>query len=256
MENDLAGAIHKTEAEGNSKRQDRGRGGDDDQGPGRRHGQLPDLQPGRLDQRHHRRGSSTSCSAAADSEPILDRATQGEYAPGSTWKVTTHRGRHRGRVLAVRQLRLPGSVNVGGHVFNNDFGNGGLMSLHQALVLSCDTIFYNFAYQIWQHDHRSADVVTSPHAPVQEMQKMELGWGFGKNHRCRPARAEPRHGADPRVAVLLLEGQRPPGPELVQVRPGQRQLRPADRVRRLPVRQRLGRRARRSSPRSARATCR
>ena len=42
------------------------------------------------------------------------------------------------------------ATSVGGHTFNNDFGNGGPMSLHQALVLSCDTVFYNIGYQIWQ----------------------------------------------------------------------------------------------------------
>jgi len=35
-------------------------------------------------------------------------------------------------------------------------------------------------YQIWLHDHRSANTVTSPHAPVQFEQKIEMGWGFGK----------------------------------------------------------------------------
>ena len=55
------------------------------------------------------------------------------------------------------------------------------MSLHQALAVSCDTVFYNLAYDIWLKDRRNADTVTSSHAPVQEMQKMELGWGFGKD---------------------------------------------------------------------------
>ncbi len=75
----------------------------------------------------------------------------------------------------------PAAVNVGGRVFHNDFGNGGMMSLSQALVVSCDTVFYNFAYGIWQRDNRKANVVTSPNAPIQEMQKMELAWGFGQH---------------------------------------------------------------------------
>ena len=74
----------------------------------------------------------------------------------------------------------PAATNVGGHVFNNDFGNGGMMSLHQALVVSCDTIFYNFGYDIWLHDNRKYNTVTSPTFPIQEEQKIELQWGFGK----------------------------------------------------------------------------
>ena len=54
------------------------------------------------------------------------------------------------------------------------------MSLQEALVISCDTVFYELAYGIYQHDHPKDNVVTSPKAPVQEMQKMEMGWGFGQ----------------------------------------------------------------------------
>jgi penicillin-binding protein 2 len=55
------------------------------------------------------------------------------------------------------------------------------MSLHEALVVSCDSVFYNFGWDIWQRDGRKYDTVTSPHFPVQEMQRIELKWGFGKD---------------------------------------------------------------------------
>ena len=73
-------------------------------------------------------------------------------------------------------------MNVDGRVFNNDFGNGGSMSLQEALIVSCDTIFYNFGFQMWQQDvpYKNVNVVTKPSAPVQKMQKMELRWGFGQ----------------------------------------------------------------------------
>ncbi len=117
-----------------------------------------------------------------DSEPILNRVTQGQYAPGSTWKVTSAAAAVAAGYSLAGPYACPGSVSIGGRVFNNDTpSNSGDMSLHQALVVSCDTVFYELAYDIWLKDHRSADTVTSPHAPVQEMQKMELGWGFGKD---------------------------------------------------------------------------
>jgi penicillin-binding protein 2 len=118
---------------------------------------------------------------SSDSEPILNRATQGQYAPGSTWKVTSTAAAVAAGYPIDGSYDCPASVDVDGHIFNNDFGNGGEMSLHEALVLSCDTVFYNFANEIWQTDDRKADDVTSPHVPVQEMQKMELGWGFGQD---------------------------------------------------------------------------
>ncbi len=113
-------------------------------------------------------------------EPILERATQGEYFPGSTWKVTTTTAAVNAGYSLDANYDCPASINVGGHVFNNDFGDGGQMSLHTALVLSCDTVFYNFGYDIWLKDNRQFDDVTSPSFPVQEMQQTELQWGFGK----------------------------------------------------------------------------
>jgi penicillin-binding protein 2 len=116
----------------------------------------------------------------ADAEPILERATQGQYAPGSTWKVTTTTAAVRAGYSLYGTYDCPASLSVDGHVFDNDFGNGGEMSLHQALVVSCDTVFYDFGYDIWLTDNRKFDTVTSPNFPVQEMQKVELEWGFGK----------------------------------------------------------------------------
>ena len=54
------------------------------------------------------------------------------------------------------------------------------MSFAEALIQSCDTVYYNLGYEMWQHDNPGANVVTSPKAPVQKMQQMALDWGFGK----------------------------------------------------------------------------
>ena len=116
----------------------------------------------------------------ADGEPILERATQGQYYPGSTWKVTTTTAAVNAGYSLYGDYDCPASVDVGGHVFNNDFGNGGMMSLQTALILSCDTVFYNFGYDIWLKDNQQYDDVTSPNFPVQEEQQTELEWGFGK----------------------------------------------------------------------------
>jgi penicillin-binding protein 2 len=116
----------------------------------------------------------------ADGEPILERATQGQYFPGSTWKVTTLTAAVNAGYSLYGDYDCPASVNIGGHTFNNDFGNGGMMTLQTALILSCDTVFYNFGYDIWLKDNRQYDDVTSPNFPVQEEMQTELDWGFGK----------------------------------------------------------------------------
>jgi len=119
---------------------------------------------------------------SGDGEPILDRATQGEYAPGSTWKVTSTAAAMSHGFSADGPYSCPGSVNIAGHTFNNwTSANMGPMSFHQALVMSCDTVYYQVAYQMYQRDNPNADVTANPHAPVQQMQKMEVAWGFGHN---------------------------------------------------------------------------
>jgi len=117
----------------------------------------------------------------AHGEPILNRATQGLYAPGSTWKVTSVAAAVAAGYPLHGTYQCPAAVRIGGRSYAND-GNPSLgpMSLYTALVVSCDTVFYNLAYQIYLHDHPRANDVTSPRARVQEMQKMELRWGFGR----------------------------------------------------------------------------
>jgi penicillin-binding protein 2 len=114
-------------------------------------------------------------------EPILNRATQGEYGPGSTFKVTSASAAVANGMSAAGPYSCPGSVTIAGHTFNNwTTANLGPMSLHTALVWSCDTVFYQIAYQMYLHDRYRANFQVNAHAPVQKMQKMELAYGFGR----------------------------------------------------------------------------
>jgi penicillin-binding protein 2 len=116
----------------------------------------------------------------AAGEPILNRVTQGQYAPGSTFKVTTAAAAVKAGYSLNGLYNCPAAYRVGGRSFLNDGQRSlGPMSLHEALVISCDTVFYELANQIYQHDRTRFNVVTKPNVPVQEMQKMEVAWGFG-----------------------------------------------------------------------------
>ncbi|MGE5289421.1 MAG: penicillin-binding protein 2 [Micromonosporaceae bacterium] len=115
---------------------------------------------------------------SADGEPILNRATQGQYAPGSTWKVTSTAAAVRAGFDPNASYSCPGSVNIAGRTFNNwTTASLGDMDLHQALVMSCDTVFYQLAYQMWLRDDPNGRPVAHPR---DTMQKMELAWGFGR----------------------------------------------------------------------------
>jgi penicillin-binding protein 2 len=113
-------------------------------------------------------------------EPILNRVTQGEYPPGSTFKVTTLAAAVANGYSLYGTYDCPAAVRIGGRNFAND-GNPSLgpMSFHEALVVSCDTVFYQLGYDMWLRDNPRANSVASPRAPLQKMQKMELAWGFG-----------------------------------------------------------------------------
>jgi penicillin-binding protein 2 len=115
-------------------------------------------------------------------QPALNWATQGQYAPGSTFKVTSTAAAVADGFPLHGTYECPASVNIGGHTFINDGEPGqGAMTLEEALIKSCDTVYYNFGYDMYLHDNRAANNVRSAKAPTQKMQAMELAWGFGKS---------------------------------------------------------------------------
>jgi penicillin-binding protein 2 len=114
-------------------------------------------------------------------EPVLDRVTQGEYAPGSTFKVTSTAAALANGFSINGSYDCPATVDIGGRSFANDGQPSlGPISFREALIQSCDTVYYGIAYQMWQTDDRKADYQANPNAPIQKMQKMELDWGFGQ----------------------------------------------------------------------------
>ena len=179
--------------------------------------------------------------SAAAGQPALNWATQGQYAPGSTFKVTSTAAAVADGFPLHGLYACPASVNISGATFINDGEPGmGDMTFAQALIKSCDTVYYNLGYHMYLKDNRAANNVLSPKAPTQKMQQMELEWGFG--HYTGVDLPEESTGTIPTRQWLywMWGGQRPQGPELVQERPGARLVRAADRVGELPGRLGLG----------------
>jgi penicillin-binding protein 2 len=115
-------------------------------------------------------------------QPIINWTTQGQYAPGSTFKVTSTAAAVANGYSLYGLYSCPGSVTIAGHTFGND-GEPSLgdMTFNEALIQSCDTVYYNLGYDMYLHDNTRANRTTGPNAPVQKMQKMELAWGFGQD---------------------------------------------------------------------------
>jgi len=116
----------------------------------------------------------------SDGEPIINWAAQGQYAPGSTFKVTSTAAAVADGYSINGLYGCPASISIGSQTFKND-GEPGLgdMSFSEALIQSCDTVYYTLGYDMYLRDDVRANSVKSPNAPVQKMQQMELDWGFG-----------------------------------------------------------------------------
>ena len=100
--------------------------------------------------------SSADYAALTDDDagtPLVPRAWQGQYAPASTFKVASTLAALADGASPRARYDCPGSLRVGDRAFRNyrsvDLGR---LTLHDALVKSCDTIFYRFAYDAWRRD--------------------------------------------------------------------------------------------------------
>lgn len=82
--------------------------------------------------------------------PLLNRATQGLYPPGSTFKVVTAAaGLDSGAITPETTIDAPGSLEVEGQVLENDFGQSySGASLDTALTNSVNTWFGQLGQQL------------------------------------------------------------------------------------------------------------
>jgi penicillin-binding protein 2 len=114
---------------------------------------------------------------AGKGQPLISRAVQGQFAPGSTFKISSLAAAVGAGNSLNGTYECPGSYRVGDRAFRNFEGEArGRMNLHQGLVVSCDTIFYKFAYDEWLHDGGTHPVKK----PKDPMVKMAESYGFGK----------------------------------------------------------------------------
>lgn len=112
-------------------------------------------------------------------KPLTSRATQGLFAPGSTWKIVSTAAAVMNRQASLGgSYPCPGFLEIGNSRKENFEGRGiaGRINLHTALVKSCDTIFYQFAVNEWSGDQGR---VGAKQPPVEGLQKMARAFGFG-----------------------------------------------------------------------------
>ena len=122
------------------------------------------------------RALSRLYSQRADN-PLLFRATQGQFAPGSTWKPLMTAGALNDGYSQGTRLDCSSGVQVGSRWFKNyESASYGYISFARALQISCDSFFYRVGYHYWQkYGSNEADV----HAKDPMVQAAKI-WRFGQ----------------------------------------------------------------------------
>lgn len=105
--------------------------------------------------------------------PLLDRAIQGLYPPGSTFKpFVAAAAMASGLIRPTSVLPCTGSLRVGNAVFRNvEAGINATLTLPQALAISCDTWFYRLGTRFYERQVASGRL---------DLQRWARRFGFGR----------------------------------------------------------------------------
>lgn len=110
-------------------------------------------------------------------QPLLSRAVDGQYAPGSTWKVVSTAAAIASGFPLNGTYNCPGEVTIGGRAFHNFESIAyGPISLRRALIKSCDTVFYPLAVADWKRD---GGLRPSAGQAKETFAATSRGFGFG-----------------------------------------------------------------------------
>lgn len=117
---------------------------------------YPTFNPGVFDKGISSREAKYLYSAQSNT-PLLDRAIQGLYPPGSTFKVITAiAGMETGLITPYTTFTCPGYFKYDKNGFKQIFkcwsypAGHGTLNLEQAITQSCDVYFYNVGYAIFR----------------------------------------------------------------------------------------------------------
>ena len=85
--------------------------------------------------------------------PALSRAIQGSFAPASTFKVVSLSAAAAANYNLKSSYDCPAQVEIGNRIFRNfDSKPAGRISMTTAMAISCDSIWYQIAYDEWVRD--------------------------------------------------------------------------------------------------------
>ena len=170
--------------------------------------------------------ASTGQVLAVVSDPVgyaYDQALEGEYPPGSTFKVLTSTALIRAGLSPNSSATCPPTVTVDGEVFHNAEGEQPVQNLAQAFTESCNTAFISLA---------------TAHLHPADFTSAASLYGLAHRTAAGAARVRRRRSAADRTDLAGSDRDRPGRRRVLAARDGERRGRD---------RQRLGPRSRCSS---------
>lgn len=112
----------------------------------------------------------------ARGEPLVDRALRQALAPASTFKVVSTAAALGQGFSPTKRYDCPASYRVGGRSFRNyESREHGPIDLARSLEVSCDTVYYRLAHQLWRADGGATPVAQ----PVDAIATLARRFGFG-----------------------------------------------------------------------------
>ena len=110
-------------------------------------------------------------------DPLLARAYQGQFAPGSTWKPIMTVGAFNHGFGPGSRLDCSSGFQVGNRLFHNyESESYGMIDFARALQVSCDTFFYRVGYHFW-HEFGQDPTNVNARDPLVDEAK---AFGFGR----------------------------------------------------------------------------
>ena len=149
----------------------------------RRDGQPADVRPGASGSAASAASSSSGSTPTQAGTPLLSRATQGQFAPGSTWKPFMTAGALQRRLHAEHaSSNCSSAFQVGNRDFKNyESGAYGYIGFQKALEVSCNTFFYRIGFDFWQK--YGSDVADVERQGPAGRDAKTFGFGSDDRHR-------------------------------------------------------------------------
>lgn len=123
-------------------------------------------------------GAYAQLLSPANGSPLSNYAIQGSYLPGSTFKlITSSAVLAAGEAVPGGRYDCPPGVTFFGHYFHNfESESAGMISLANAIAMSCDSVFYGFGEEQYTADEQ---LIAEHKPPAEIVAHMAMDYGLG-----------------------------------------------------------------------------